>query len=591
MTSNKFKKVFRRRYLKRLSQFEQLSDQTSDNFEKNFIKRLSRLENVRLFTATWILGLSLLIFLVAVQTLNLSNYFQTLQPVPGGNLNEGILGGYSNSNPIYASSAVDQSVSSLVFAGLMRYDNNNHLVGSLASSYTVDSSGLNYTFILRPNLKWQDGKQLTSSDVKFTFDLIKSPDAQSPLFSSWQGIIITTPNISTVVFSLPNPLSSFPYSLTTGILPEHILKSIQPANMRTIDFDTITPIGSGPFKLTAVKASGTTPQTSKQTIELSAYGDYWQGRPKLDQIRIQAFNDQSAMTGSFDSKTIDSMSGLTDIPASKNKNTIIYSFPFTAANMIFFKTSSGVLADKNVRNALLQATNQKQIISSLSYKTKAVNEPLLEDQLGYNKGYAQHSFNLSNANTILNSDGWIMSKDGYRYKGGTKLSISLTSSDSAESLKNANLLKSQWKAVGLDLKLNILNESNLQYSISYHNYQALLYGISLGVDPDVYVYWDSSQADPRSPFRLNLSEYSSASADGSLQAGRTRLDPGLRVIKYQPFLTAWQSDAPAVGLYQPRYLYLSNSKISGLAASSINSSTDRYNNVVNWEIRQAKVTN
>ena len=259
--------------------------------------------------------------------------------------------------------------------------------------------------------------------------------------------------------------------------------------------------------------------------------------------------------------------------------------------MIFFKTSSGVLADKNVRNALLQATNQKQIISSLSYKTKAVNEPLLEDQLGYNKGYAQHSFNLSNANTILNSDGWIMSKDGYRYKGGTKLSISLTSSDSAESLKNANLLKSQWKAVGLDLKLNILNESNLQYSISYHNYQALLYGISLGVDPDVYVYWDSSQADPRSPFRLNLSEYSSASADGSLQAGRTRLDPGLRVIKYQPFLTAWQSDAPAVGLYQPRYLYLSNSKISGLAASSINSSTDRYNNVVNWEIRQAKVTN
>ncbi len=591
MTSNKFKKVFIRRYLKRLSQFEQLSDQTSDNFEKNFIKRLSRLENVRLFTATWILGLSLLIFLVAVQTLNLSNYFQTLQPVPGGNLNEGILGGYSNSNPIYASSAVDQSVSSLVFAGLMRYDNNNHLVGSLASSYTVDSSGLNYTFILRPNLKWQDGKQLTSSDVKFTFDLIKSPDAQSPLFSSWQGIIITTPNISTVVFSLPNPLSSFPYSLTTGILPEHILKSIQPANMRTIDFDTITPIGSGPFKLTAVKTSGITPQTSKQTIELSAYGDYWQGRPKLDQIRIQAFNDQSAMTSSFNSKTIDSMSGLTDFPASKNKNTIIYSFPLTAANMIFFKTSSGVLADKNVRNALLQATNQKQIISSLSYKTKAVNEPLLEDQLGYNKGYAQHSFNLSNANTILNSDGWIMSKDGYRYKGGTKLSISLTSSDSSESLRNANLLKSQWKAVGLDLKLNILNESNLQYSISYHNYQALLYGISLGVDPDVYVYWDSSQADPRSPFRLNLSEYSSASADGSLQAGRTRLDPGLRVIKYQPFLTAWQSDAPAVGLYQPRYLYLSNSKISGLAASSINSSTDRYNNVVNWEIRQAKVTN
>ncbi|MEI7838465.1 MAG: hypothetical protein WCI37_01635, partial [bacterium] len=117
MISNKFKKVFKKRYSKRLIQFEQISDQTSDNFEKNFVKRLHRLETVGRFTVVWILGIGILIFAVITQTLNLSNYFQTLKPVPGGSFSEGILGNYTNANPIYAKTNVDHAVSSLVFSG------------------------------------------------------------------------------------------------------------------------------------------------------------------------------------------------------------------------------------------------------------------------------------------------------------------------------------------------------------------------------------------------------------------------------------------------------------------------------------------
>ena len=145
--------------------------------------------------------------------------------------------------------------------------------------------------------------------------------------------------------------------------------------------------------------------------------------------------------------------------------------------------------------------------------------------------------------------------------------------------------------MGAKVNLHLLSDSDLQYALSYHNYSSILYGISIGVDPDVYAYWNSTQADPRSPFRLNLSEYSSPSADNSLEQGRTRLDPNLRTIKYQPFLQAFQKDAPAIGLYQPRYLYISNLHIFGLDSDEINTATDRYSNVVNWEIRQDKFTN
>ena len=88
----------------------------------------------------------------------------------------------------------------------------------------------------------------------------------------------------------------------------------------------------------------------------------------------------------------------------------------------------------------------------------------------------------------------------------------------------------------------------------------------------------------------NLSEYKNTEADTALSAGRTRLDPVLRRVKYAPFLAAWQTDVPAVGLYQPRDLYITNGTVFGLTTSNINSSADRYNNVNNWEIVEAKVT-
>ena len=90
--------------------------------------------------------------------------------------------------------------------------------------------------------------------------------------------------------------------------------------------------------------------------------------------------------------------------------------------------------------------------------------------------------------------------------------------------------------------VNLLPEQSLEFQsdLSSHTYDAVLYGISIGVDPDVYVYWDSAQASVSSTEPLNFSEYRSVAADTALEAGRTRLSDPLRVIKYQDFLQAWR---------------------------------------------------
>jgi peptide/nickel transport system substrate-binding protein len=126
--------------------------------------------------------------------------------------------------------------------------------------------------------------------------------------------------------------------------------------------------------------------------------------------------------------------------------------------------------------------------------------------------------------------------------------------------------------------------------LASHRYDALLHGITIGTDPDVFAYWHSSQFDVRSANRYNFSEYKSDAADNALQAGRSRVDPALRAIKYQPFLDAWQKDAPALGLYQPRYLYLTRGEVFGLKEHAVNTGVDRLANVDDWMIRTARVT-
>jgi peptide/nickel transport system substrate-binding protein len=230
------------------------------------------------------------------------------------------------------------------------------------------------------------------------------------------------------------------------------------------------------------------------------------------------------------------------------------------------------------------------VLGRLNYSAIPVDEPLLKGQLGYQARYAQATANTARANALLNSAGWRTGSDGIRTKGGKRLAFALSVPSSADYTQAANTLSSQWRKIGVDAQVSIQAPADFQTILTQHAYDAVLYGIAIGVDPDVFVYWDSSQADVRSTNRLNFSEYASTAADVSLEAARTRLDPVLRTAKYATFLRAWQQDAPALGLYQPRFLYISHTTVYGLSAGQLNTDAGRYRNVESWMIHRDWVT-
>ncbi len=580
---------WRRKLRRSRRQVEGIGVQAEEQLEQHLFRRLTRLADVRRFVAAWVLLFVLLAGIAVLQTQALAGYYQGLQPAPGGTYAEGMVGNFTNANPLYATGIVDNTVSRLLFAGLLKYDNDNKLAGDLAEKWSVDETGKTYTVKLKPNLSWHDGQPLTADDVVFTFQTIQNPDAGSPLFASWRGITVKAADPTTVVFHLANTFAPFVYSLTTGIIPKHSLEKIEPAQLRSSLFNTARPIGAGPFKWATIETVGNSPETREQHIGLRAFDGYHAGAPALKQFIVKTYIDEPQLLAGFQKQDINALVGLDKTPDNlvNARDIQEYNIPLTAENMVFFKTDSEALKDAKIRQALVQAVNVGTIVSGLGYPVITADEPLLRGQLGYNPSLRQLATNIDQAKKLLDEAGWKLSgSEQIRTNGTKKLEIRLVAQNNSDNIYLSRQLQKAWGEVGVSVDTTLMTDQELQAAVKGRDYDALVYGISLGTDPDMFAYWHSTQADPISPSRLNLSDYKSPTTDKALEAGRNRLDPELRSAKYVPFLQAWRNDAPALALYQPRFLYVVRGQLTGFTPKTINGAADRFANVENWMVRQ-----
>jgi peptide/nickel transport system substrate-binding protein len=576
----------RRLLRRRQQQVEAVTTEAENKLDSNFFNRLDRLMNVKRFVTGWLVLVVVLPVLVVVQTVGLNQYYLRPGPVAGGMYTEGVVGSLANVNPIYAAGPADLTVSRLVFASLFYY-RGTQLVGDVAAGYQLDDTGKTYTVRLKPNVQWHDGKPLTSDDVVFTYKTIQNPDAGSPFRSSWQGVTVTAPDKLTVVFRLPNALTAFPHSLTTGIIPRHVLGSIAPTKLRGHEFNTSRPVGAGPLSWDTLQlGSVASPGGATALVSLKAFPQYHAGAPRLEGFTLQTYEDQEHMIAAYQKRSILAMSGLKTVPdlVRNDASSVVHRSTVSAARMLFFKTTTPLLKESAVRRALVLGTDRKAIISSLGSHNRPVRQPFLIGQTPYDKTYDQPNYNPEAASTALDQAGWVRGADGMRSKDKQPLTIPVVAEDTAENHTVLQAIESTWKPLGVRLQPQYQQAAELQSIVETHGYTAVLYGMAIGQDPDVFAYWHSSQADMRSNNRLNFSEYNSRVADEALESGRTRLDTAVRTVKYKAFLKAWQEDAPAIALYQPQTLYVTRGDVYGLDQGRLNTDIDRYTTVATWSI-------
>ena len=174
-------------------------------------------------------------------------------PDYGGSFKEGIVGEPRYINPLLSqTNDADRDLVSLIFSGLMKYNEEGKLIPDLAKSYEISSDGLNYTLYLKEGVKWHDGKPLTADDVVFTIQTAQNPDFGSLQRVNWLGVDVEKINDFTIILKLKNKYAQFLNNLTINILPKHVWQNVKAINFALSDFNS-KPIGSGPYKFKRLK--------------------------------------------------------------------------------------------------------------------------------------------------------------------------------------------------------------------------------------------------------------------------------------------------------------------------------------------------
>lgn len=580
------KRRLRRSFRLKKKQINSAGQEAGAGVDKYLFDRLQKVGGLGRFLASWVGLLAILVVGVIYQIGSLGHYYLSNGAVEGGTYREGVVGSFTNGNAIFATGTVDSSVSSLIFNGLLTYDVDNNLVPSLAKDWSVDASGKVYTVHLRDDVRWHDGQKFTADDVLYTFQTIQNPDTRSPLQRSWQDVVVEAKDANTVEFKLSSSLAGFEYSLTTAIVPKHALQSVPPSQLRSDNFNSAKLIGTGPFKLHSVEVSGSTPENRQEVVTLDRNDEYFRGKPGIERYVLTSFRNSADLQKAFHEKSINAAVGLSEIDIEGEQNVETFNIPLSSAAMLFFNNSSGFLSDVKVRRALNLATDKSAILKAINYPLIEVDQPFLKGQVGYSASYAQAGFDKAAAEKLLDEAGWLKNSEGLREKAGKTLNLRLFSQSLTEYAVVTQAVQKQWYDVGVSVDVILQPEQELQTgAIARHDYDALVYGVTIGPDSDIFPYWHSSQADPRSQTRLNLSEFKNTVADKALEAGRTRTDPQLRAIKYKPFSEVWKDQVPAIGLYQPRFFYVVRGGLTGLAPKRINTVGDRFRNVRLWRIR------
>jgi len=519
-------------------------------------------------------------------------------PADGGEYIEASVGNPRFVNPVLASTNdADLDLVKLIFSGLMRTDSKGAIVPDLAASYEISEDGKTYTFHLRENIQWHDGGSFSSKDVVATAGYIKDPDWKSPLAASLKNVSVEAPNDRTVKFVLNEPFAPFLSLLTFGILPEHLWSDVRADNSARAELN-IKPIGTGPFKF---KSFTKDKKGAIHTYILTRNQDFYAQKTHLDTFAFRFYEDFGSALDALSSHKVD---GLSFLPleyhdtAVKLRSSNAYALRLPQYTAVFLNQKhNSTLRSKEVRQALAMATDREAVRTSTGRTDSLlVNGPILSGFVGFHPDVKKIDFNPGAAAALLEKAGWMLGENGFRQKKSIDdkkkpvelpLVITITTVDAKEYVAAANAVKKSWEAIGIKTEMDLVPSARIQKDkIRTRDYDAIIYGEILGIDPDPYPFWHSSQGDASG---LNLASYSNRRVDELLEKARGATQQDARAPMYREFQDILADEIPAIFLYSPNYTYLVGKKIKGVGTEAIFTPADRLTDAAAWYQKTTRV--
>ncbi len=526
--------------------------------------------------------ISAIIFLTSLfgLILKLNNSYSVEVADFGGTINEGVIGIPRFINPLLATSDADRDLVQLIYSGLLTIDGKKNLKPSLALRYEISKDGLIYTFYINPKAKWHDGKSLDADDVVFTIKRVKDSVLNSVKRANWEGVEIQKVDKYTVRFLLKVPYSSFLENMMLPIIPKHIWSTMSSEEMSLSNFN-LEPIGSGPYKIEKIYRNSSGIITS---YKLRANKEFVLGSPSVKEINLSFFSSEEKLIDALRNGKVDSTGFISSSNISRvlKNGMVLKKLTLPRIFGVFFNSQNNpIFEEKEVRLALNTAIDRKYIIEQvLNGNGTAIDSPIPPGSIGalsYDEKNLSQEQRISEARKILESKGWKLNGSGIFEKKIKKnilrLEFSLSTSNLGDLSQTADVLKNIWGKAGIRVNVKEYEIGDLnQIVLKKKNYEALLFGEVVGIDPDPYAFWHSSQ---RNDPGINIALYANPNVDKILEDARRELDVEERIKKYQTFQKEVKNDQAAVFIYSPYFVYLMPSYIKNFNLESISIPSER----------------
>jgi peptide/nickel transport system substrate-binding protein len=486
-----------------------------------------------------------------------------------------------------SSDASAERVKTLIFNSLVKKDENFEYVGDLATSITPSADGLKITFILRDGVKFHNGKDFTSADVKYTYDQLFAsngykagaffdtvPDtAAKPAASAAANTApaangnssakaaeaktkrvphitsIETPDPKTIVFAIARP------SLRSLFLSNMVAIPIIPEGSVSQQKDN--PIGTGPFKFVSFDGS-------QSILDLTANEQYFDGPPKVAKLRVKTVTDATSLQAELQTGGVDIAPNPSNLPPDMLKamgssgSLRVDQFEGSNLQYLIFNVLSAPLDKVKVRQAIGYAVDRDRIVKDLlSGQATVANATLPPQSWAFSSGHT-YSYDPGKARQLLEEAGYKNEPINFRFGSGN-----------AATSQYAQVIQSSLADVGLNVQIETLEANVIRQQLAQGQFQ-MYTGAWIGGNTDP-IFMKNLFATSMIPGATvpccNRGRYSNPEFDKTIEDAINATDKAQAKQLYAKSWDIVSNDLPLLPLWYPANIVVSNKRIGNVKMS------------------------
>jgi peptide/nickel transport system substrate-binding protein len=434
----------------------------------------------------------------------------------------------------------------LVYEGLVKYDHVLRIVPAAAESFQISPDGKTYTFKLRKNVGFSDGKPVTIVDVIESIRLAADPS--SPYHADYEDINrIERKGEDIIVLHLDQPCAPLLSRIVEiRILPLSIIQSPDHGRKAL----SRNAIGTGPFRLTGWNSG------AELRFQPNPY--YWGNKPQFDKLvwRIvldRALMDLALQSGELDAAQVDA-AVVQDVR--KDSRLQIEQFPASRTVYMGFNLKKAPFDNKLVRQALCLAMDRKELVDKLYQQyARIAHTDFPPTGWTYKAHEIFWTHNTELARAKLRQAGYQWNGKDWR-KNGELLAFPILTVRDYQDV--AQVIADDLGAIGIPTEVHVVEFSTLRMRyLKTGKFDTVVWSRSVGPDPECLLSWHT-----KGP--LNFSSFSDPRMDEDLEKGRRATDKMQRLAVYQDIQDILATDLPWVFLLHPKLIIAHDPNIENI---------------------------